>query len=151
MNIKELKELTAAEELRILVSNLNVNSETFNDKYSIEELIQINRMLMLADWEIYPDQWSQKQIKEALQGIPPSWKKDGKPEYYDFQFLLNYFCSLLGTCKYVLAEEFEVHPSVVEKWLQGTSKPHNKLQKLICISIKKQLIKGHKLRGGKLK
>lgn len=82
MTKEELNELTGAELLRLIVQNVNTTRESFNDQYSLEELIQIHRMFLLSDWDIYPDDWTKRQVKEALQGIPPQWSKNEKPKYY---------------------------------------------------------------------
>ena len=81
MTKEELNEMTGAELLRLIVSNINATRESFNDKYSIDELIQIHRMFLLSDWDIYPDEWTKRQVKEALEGIPPQWTKNEKPKY----------------------------------------------------------------------
>ena len=81
MTKKELNDMTGAELLRLIVSNINATNESFNDEYSLEELIQIHRMFLLSEWDIYPDCWTKRQIKEALQGIPPQWTKNERPKY----------------------------------------------------------------------
>ena len=81
MTKEELNDMTGAELLRLIVSNLNATTESFNDQYSLEELIQIHRMFLLSEWDIYPDCWTKRQVKEALQGIPPQWTRNERPKY----------------------------------------------------------------------
>ena len=81
MTKEELNDMTGAELLRLIVSNLNTTRESFNDQFSLEELVQIHRMFYLSDWDIYPDDWTKRQVKEALRGVPPQWTKDEKPKY----------------------------------------------------------------------
>ena len=73
---------TGAEELRLIVSNMNTTSETFNDRYTLEQLVQIGRMLLASEWDIYPDQWTDRQVREALKGIPPQWDKATEKPIY---------------------------------------------------------------------
>ena len=67
------------EELRHIVSNFDCNIENFNSKYSLEELVKIHRSWMKSDWDIWPDRWTERQVQEALQGIPPNWDDQGRP------------------------------------------------------------------------
>lgn len=73
--------LTGAEEMRLCVSNMNVNRESFNNRFTAAQLLQINRMLILSEWEIYPDQWSARQVREALNGTPPQFDENERPVY----------------------------------------------------------------------
>ncbi len=74
---------TGAEELRLLVSNLDYTSESFNDRWTLEQLVQLHRMLQASEWDILPDVWTERQVDEALAGIPPSWDDDENPVYDD--------------------------------------------------------------------
>lgn len=75
------QKLSGVEELRLAVSNLDHTHEAFMDAFTAAELLQINRMLIKSRWEIFPDQWTKRQIREALAGAPPDWTDDGKPIY----------------------------------------------------------------------
>lgn len=77
-----MDEKTGADELRLIVQNMNVTRESFNDQYTLEELIQIYRMHLLSEWDFYPDEWTSRQVKEALKGIPPKWNKKTEKPYY---------------------------------------------------------------------
>ena len=72
---------SGADELRLIVSNLNATREGFSDSYTAEQLIQIGRMLLASEWDIYPDQWTARQVKEALKGRPPTWDDQERPTY----------------------------------------------------------------------
>lgn len=61
------------EELRHMVRNFNNCRESFNERFTIEQLITIHRAWMASGWDIYPDAWEPEQVEEALQGIPPQW------------------------------------------------------------------------------
>lgn len=74
------KGLFPIDELRMLVRNANDCNETFNQRYSIEELVQIHRMWQASDWDNYPDTWTKQQVQEALQGKVPKWNDEtGEP------------------------------------------------------------------------
>ena len=67
--------------LRLMVRNLDHCNETFNQQFSYQELWLIHRAWMLSGWDIYPDQWSERQVREALNGRPPEWDDDERPKY----------------------------------------------------------------------
>lgn len=73
--------LSGAEELRLAVSNLNATREGFNDQFTAAQLLQINRMLVLGEWDILPDMWTRRQVKEALAGVPPQFDDQERPVY----------------------------------------------------------------------
>lgn len=69
----------AIDELRKMVRNFDSNSETFNQRFSMSQLIQIHRMWMASEWDFYPDQWTEQQVQEALTGHPPQWNEAEEP------------------------------------------------------------------------
>lgn len=82
--LKEYDENTGIEKLRLLVSNANYCNESFNEQFTIEELIKIHRALALCAWDILPDSWTERQIQEALElGRVPTWNNDELPTYDD--------------------------------------------------------------------
>lgn len=72
---------TGMEELRLLVKNFNGCAESFLDRFSVEELITLHRIHQQSDWDIQPDHWEEQQVREALQGIVPSWDDQERPVY----------------------------------------------------------------------
>ena len=68
------KEWSGAEILRLIVRNMDTTKESFNDQFSVEELVQIYSMQLASEWDFYPDEWTKRQVKEALRGIVPKWK-----------------------------------------------------------------------------
>lgn len=62
---------SGAEELRLIVSNLNRCAESFLDDFDAAQLLAIGRAQLGGEWDITPDQWSPRQVREALSGIPP--------------------------------------------------------------------------------
>jgi len=87
MNAKELlavaRELdeVAIDELRHMVSNFNACNESFNQRFTLEQLVTLHRVWMACGWDIYPDTWTDRQIREALRGIPPQWDDNEEPVY----------------------------------------------------------------------
>lgn len=68
--------------LRLLVRNADDISEAFNDRFSVEEHIKIHRAWRACGWDIYPDQWTPRQVAEALaEGRPPTWDENERPTY----------------------------------------------------------------------
>jgi hypothetical protein len=70
---------TGAEELRRIVRAMNDTRESFNDRFSAEELVAIYRAMFASGWDYYPDQWSEEQVQAALRGIAPSWDDAEQP------------------------------------------------------------------------
>jgi len=85
-------ERTGAEELRLIVENMNITREDFNDRFTAEQLVQIGRMLLASEWDIYPDQWSDRQVREALAGKPPRFDARERPVYHDNSTRIQCFC-----------------------------------------------------------
>lgn len=56
-------------------------NESFNERFTIEQLMMIFDMQRKSGWTFYPDQWTERQVREALQGKTPRWSDDEKPVY----------------------------------------------------------------------
>lgn len=87
MTQTELDAMTGAEFLRLLVQNLNACNETFLDPFTAEQLIQIGRMHLTSPWDFSPDQWTNRQVREALKGIAPHWTEGERPYYGPVYFI----------------------------------------------------------------
>jgi hypothetical protein len=61
-------EMTGAEELRAMVNVFNACRESFNDRYSVEELVLLYRALKRSEWDVLPDDWTSKEVADALAG-----------------------------------------------------------------------------------
>jgi hypothetical protein len=71
---------TGIEELRHLVEIFNACNETFNDPFTAEELIRLYRVHLASGWDFYPDQWDERQVRDAIDhGIAPRWDKRERP------------------------------------------------------------------------
>lgn len=72
--------------LRWAVGVLGDCRENFNQRFNVEELVTIARCFEACEWDIYPDQWEPRQVKEALfWGRVPEWDSDEKPYYHEEQ------------------------------------------------------------------
>ena len=65
--------------LRRAVKLFDACNETFNQQYKSYELVLISMAMSQSEWDIYPDQWTEKQIHECLYSyLVPDWKEDEK-------------------------------------------------------------------------
>lgn len=62
---------TGMEELRLLVRNFDSNNESFNDRFTPEQLLNIHRAWMASGWDIYPDNWAPDQVYMAANYATP--------------------------------------------------------------------------------
>lgn len=79
--MREVSSLTPIEQLRHLVDIFNLNNEGFNMRFTLPQLFQIYDAWMLSGWDIRPDEWSEQQLSEALQGIAPDWDEEELPVF----------------------------------------------------------------------
>lgn len=75
------QELSGPDEIRLLVSNMNACREGFIERFTPIELLQLHRMMLASGWEFLFDDWTERQVREALRGKPPSWNHDESPSY----------------------------------------------------------------------
>jgi hypothetical protein len=71
----------AIEELRHIVRSFANVNESFNQRFTLTELVTIHRCWMASGWDIYPDKWTPLQVAEALRGIIPSWDEYEAPRF----------------------------------------------------------------------
>jgi hypothetical protein len=80
------EQMTGIDELRMCVDALNGCREDFlaavRDPFSAEDLLKIWRAWRASEWDFYPDQWTPRQVREALRGIAPRWDKDTEKPVY---------------------------------------------------------------------
>lgn len=81
MKLEEFNKLTGMEKMRQIVKALNNCNESFLDQFRFEELIKIYSAWLASGWTFLPDQWTERQVKEALRGIVPNWDFNEKPVY----------------------------------------------------------------------
>lgn len=76
---------SGADTLRLVVQNMDGTREAFNDRFTLEQLVQVYRMQLASGWDFRPDQWTQRQVEEALAGRAPRWDDEERP-LYDGEF-----------------------------------------------------------------
>jgi hypothetical protein len=67
-NGSEAGPLDGIEELRRMVNLFNNTTESFNQRYTVEQLVLIYRAYQRSEWDITPDYWTPKEVKLALEG-----------------------------------------------------------------------------------
>ncbi len=67
--------------LRYAVKLFNDCNETFNQRFTGTQLLTIADCMQRCEWDIYPDQWTERQVQECIQfGMVPKWEdKSGDP------------------------------------------------------------------------
>ncbi len=63
--------------------NANCCNESFNQRWTLEQLVQIHRVFRRCGWDIYPDAWTPRQVREALAGVAPQWDEVTERPVYD--------------------------------------------------------------------
>jgi hypothetical protein len=72
--------LSGIEELRGAVRLFSNCNETFNQRYTAEQLLQLYRAYKLCRWDFTPDRWHPKQVFHAISlGVVPEWNEHGEP------------------------------------------------------------------------
>ena len=74
---------SGADLLRLVVRNMDGTSEGFNDRYTAAELLRIFTAQLESAWDFSPDEWTSRQVREALAGKPPRWDDQERPLYED--------------------------------------------------------------------
>jgi len=74
--------LSGIQEAREIVNLFNGCNESFNQRFTFAELITLYRVWKTCEWVFTPDEWSQRQVDEAIKlGIVPEWDENEKPLY----------------------------------------------------------------------
>ena len=85
-----MAKMNGPDRLRRVVSNMDHVRESFNERFTPLQLVaiyealaasEIYEALAASEWDIYPDAWSPRQIREALQGVPPDFDEEGRAVY----------------------------------------------------------------------
>ena len=74
---RQAKHSGAIVEMRAALALFDQCNETFNDGIESEaHAIAIYRACCAADWDYYPDQWTPRQVREAIRGRAPTWTQN---------------------------------------------------------------------------
>ena len=72
-----MKNRKGIELLRYAVHLFSSTNEDFNQRFNEDELLKIADAVQKCEWDIYPDQWSEKQVQDYLiSEIIPNWDYD---------------------------------------------------------------------------
>lgn len=75
-----MTELTGIDQLRAAVAAFNGCNESFLQRYDANDLLKLWRAWRASEWDIYPDQWSARQLRDAIcLGKPPRFNADDSP------------------------------------------------------------------------
>lgn len=74
---------TGIEDLRRLVMNFNYCRESFLERFTIAELVKLHHAHQGCAWDFFPDQWTERQVREALRGRIPTWDPATEKPTYD--------------------------------------------------------------------
>lgn len=61
--------MTGIEKLRRAVTLFSNCTETFNERWTADELLKIYAAYHASGWDITPDQWSDDQLMAALRAV----------------------------------------------------------------------------------
>lgn len=77
--------MTAIERFRLLVRNFNGVRESFCSRFDQASLLKIHRAWLTSEWDIPPDNWTPRQLQDALSvGRAPTWDDNEYPTYGEF-------------------------------------------------------------------
>lgn len=74
---------TAINTLRRVVLLFNAGSEEFAARFDVEQLVQLHAMCLASAWDFHPENWTDRQVLEALLGVVPQWDEDERAVYVD--------------------------------------------------------------------
>lgn len=76
------------DKLRKVVNLLNQCNETFNQKFTVEELIKLADICFNSNYDFLPDQYTGRQLYEAIKyNRTPTWDSKENPTYDRILFL----------------------------------------------------------------
>lgn len=88
--MSDKQKLEGIELLRCAVRAFGDCREDFLHGWSAGELIAIYEVWRECEWDIYPDEWSERQVKEAIAGRVPQWLDEATPVHTDKLTPLQY-------------------------------------------------------------
>lgn len=75
MKREKFEKLDGIDILRNAVGYFNTCRESFNQRYTAEQLIKIYTAGVLGEWDVYPDQWTNQQVDAAInEGKSPKFE-----------------------------------------------------------------------------
>lgn len=74
-------DMTAIERIRHLANVSGDVRESLWDDLTRDQIFAIFDAWMASGWDFYPDQWTERQLQDALAGIVPQWDNNEEPIY----------------------------------------------------------------------
>lgn len=79
--------MKSIDKMRGMVNLFNCCSEDFNQHYTMCQLEKIYDAYWASQWDIAPDRWTARQVKEALCGVVPQWDEHGNNPVYTMEMV----------------------------------------------------------------
>lgn len=67
--------------MRAMVRLFNNCREGFNEQFGMRQLEKLYDAYKACGWDIAPDRWTARQVREALRGVLPQWDDEERPMY----------------------------------------------------------------------
>ncbi len=77
-------DIIGMQNLRNLVEYFDLCRESFLEQFTMQELIALYDAQMRCEWDVFPDHWTEKQVKQALRGIAPQFRYRTENERHGF-------------------------------------------------------------------
>ena len=80
--MKDERKWDGIDQLRTAVRLFDNCNESFNQQFTVQELLTLWRAYRDCGWYIPPNVWTPRQVREALGGKAPKWQpRDERPAY----------------------------------------------------------------------
>lgn len=77
--------MPAIERFRLLTRNFNGVREAFCTRFDAAQLMKLHRAWLTSEWDIPPDNWTDRQVHDALSlDRAPTWDDNEYPTYATF-------------------------------------------------------------------
>lgn len=107
--------------IRYATHMLSSCNETFNMRYTAEQLLRIADAVQKCGWDFYPDQWTEQQVQDCIQfGIVPDWKEENGRYVPVYKQTGDKVFKIAG--EHISTFEVEVTANTLEeaiKWAEG--------------------------------
>ena len=77
--IQRFQALSGIGQARDIVQAFNACRESFNERFDYTDLHHLRMMWLASEWDYSPDNWTDWQVSDALDGFPPKWDDSEKP------------------------------------------------------------------------
>lgn len=81
--LQRFDKLPPVDQLRQMVRAFEHWRESFVQQFTHAQLFMLFRVWLACDWDFYPDRWLPQQVKQALQGVVPSFDAQTERPRFD--------------------------------------------------------------------